>query len=123
MIVVRPTNRNFVLDAGHPGHSAHVRLGEGPLVRPVDDPLQSNPAAVHFRGYPMTRDRDIPMKRIRDFGANIQHGAPSLLIECHVDGSSGRNFYQDVPERCDALTQWVRPLLPPRSALIPRSFG
>ena len=72
-----------------------------------DYPLQINPAAVHVRGYPMTRDRDIPMKRICDFGANIQHGAPSLLIECHIDGSSGRNFYQDIPERCDGLTQWA----------------
>src|SRR5271165_6073403 len=101
MIAVRPTNRNFVLDAGHPGHSARVRLGEGPLVRPFDDPLQSNPAAVHFRGYPMTRDRDIPMKRICNFGANIQHGAPSLLIEGHIDGSSRRNLYREA-RRVDA---------------------
>jgi len=42
---------NFVLDADHPRHSARVRLGAGPLVRPFDNALQSNPAVVHFRGH------------------------------------------------------------------------
>src|SRR5271166_1886362 len=42
----RRTHRNFVLDAGHPRHSARVRLSERPLVRPFDYALQSNPAAV-----------------------------------------------------------------------------
>ena len=52
--------RNFVLDAGHPGYSAHVRLSERPLVRPFDYALQSNPAAVHFGGYSVTQGLRYP---------------------------------------------------------------
>jgi hypothetical protein len=78
--LLRRTHGNFVLDADHAGHPTHDRLGAGPLVRPFDYALQGNHAAIHFRGHPMTWDREIPMKRICDFGANISHGAPSLLF-------------------------------------------
>ena len=52
------THENLVRDADHARHAAHVRFGAGPLVRAFDSALQSNPAAVHFRGHAMTRDRD-----------------------------------------------------------------
>ena len=86
------THRNFVLDGDHPGHPARDCLRAGPLIRPFDYAQQSNPAAVHFRGYPMTRDREIPMKRICDFGPNIPQCAPQLIKLMYA--SRGQQLWQ-----------------------------
>src|SRR5271166_327590 len=70
---------DFVPNADHAGHAAYGRLRAGLLVGPFDHPAQCNQAVVHFRRHPVTRNREIPMKRVFDLGADIRHGAPPLI--------------------------------------------
>ena len=72
----RSADSNFVPDANYPGDATHVRLCAGLLIGPFDHPFQGNDAAIDFYDHSVTRDREIPIKRVDDFDKHICHGAP-----------------------------------------------
>ena len=76
--LLRGADSNFVSDAWH---AARDRFRAGPLVGPLDNPLQGDKTVIDLRAHSVTRNREIPVKSIRDLGSKIRHCSALPLIK------------------------------------------